>query len=207
MMGRRERNALERRDRIFAAAAELFADRGFAAVTTHQIAERADVGDGTLFRYATSKGELLLMVYNEEFRAALEAGEERARAATDVVDALLALALPTMEMADDHPENALVYMRELIFGNPAEKYRAQGIALVMRLQAAVGQRLLDEVRASGNEPEPDAARLAASSVFGALQLILARWSTGAHAGHDAEQDLRGQIAQIVAGFRAGSSPP
>ncbi|MGO1316556.1 MAG: TetR/AcrR family transcriptional regulator [Cellulomonadaceae bacterium] len=207
VVGRRERNALERRARIAMAAAELFAERGFAAVTTHEIAERADVADGTLFRYATSKGELLLMVYNEEFRAALAAGEERARSAPALVDAIEALVAPTLSMAHAHPENALVYMRELIFGNPAEKFRARGIELVMALQADIGQRLLDAARASGTEPEPDAARLAAISIFGALELTLARWSTGAHPGHDAARDLRGQITQITTGFLAGATAP
>lgn len=72
---RRDRNMRDKRDRIFRAASELFAERGFAAVATQEISDRADVAAGTLFRYAASKSELLLMVYNEEFRAALEDGE------------------------------------------------------------------------------------------------------------------------------------
>ncbi len=67
-VGRRERNKAEKQDRIFAAAANLFEERGFDAVTTAEIAEAADVGAGTLFRYAATKGELLLMVLNERLR-------------------------------------------------------------------------------------------------------------------------------------------
>lgn len=47
---RRDRNMRDKRDRIFRAAAELFAERGFAAVTTQEVSDRADVAAGTLFR-------------------------------------------------------------------------------------------------------------------------------------------------------------
>ena len=44
---RRDRNMRDKRDRIFRAAAELFAERGFAAVTTQEVSDRADVAAGT----------------------------------------------------------------------------------------------------------------------------------------------------------------
>ncbi|MGP3708967.1 helix-turn-helix domain-containing protein [Gordonia paraffinivorans] len=40
-------------------------ERGFSAVTTQEVSARAGVAAGTLFRYAATKSELLLMVYNE----------------------------------------------------------------------------------------------------------------------------------------------
>ena len=46
-LGRRERNKLEKQTRIFDAAAELFAEKGYSAVTTQEIADRADVAGGT----------------------------------------------------------------------------------------------------------------------------------------------------------------
>lgn len=62
--GRRERNKQLKLDRITAAAHELFAERGIDEVTTQQIADKADIGTGTLFLYAKTKGELLLLVQN-----------------------------------------------------------------------------------------------------------------------------------------------
>jgi AcrR family transcriptional regulator len=59
----------DKHKRIFAAATVLFDEHGFEAVTTQQISDRADVAAGTLFRYASTRGELLLMVYNAQFRA------------------------------------------------------------------------------------------------------------------------------------------
>src|SRR5689334_24738837 len=65
--GRRERNKQEKLERIVTAARDLFTERGVAEVTTQQIAARADVASGTLFLYARSKSELLLLVQNSTY--------------------------------------------------------------------------------------------------------------------------------------------
>ncbi|MFI6045009.1 TetR/AcrR family transcriptional regulator [Nocardia sp. NPDC051321] len=202
--GRRLRNMRDKQSRIFEAAAALFAERGFASVTTQQISERADVAAGTLFRYAASKGELLLMVYNEEFRTALDQGERDARAESDPSRAVLAMTRPILEAADQHVENTVAYQRELLFGAPTEQYRAEGLASVARLESMIAERLTVAVTLRDADPQAVFARalLAGRSVFAVLHLILARPSTGAHSGRDAIDDLRDQIAQIVAGFFA-----
>lgn len=75
---------------------------------------------------------------------------------------------------------------------------------MQRLESTIADILAASARSRGVEP-PDLherAELAGRSVFAVLHLALAQPSTGAHAGHDAAADLRGQIAQIVAGFLA-----
>ena len=73
-LGRRERSKRDKRERILAAARELFAEHGVGGVTTQQIADRADVAIGTLFLYASTKAELLIMVQNDKFAAAIDDG-------------------------------------------------------------------------------------------------------------------------------------
>jgi AcrR family transcriptional regulator len=80
-VGRRERAKRDKRERIMAAARELFAERGVSGVTTQQIADRADVAIGTLYRYAATKAELPIMVQNEKFAAAIDDGLAAANAA------------------------------------------------------------------------------------------------------------------------------
>jgi AcrR family transcriptional regulator len=52
---RRERRRIETRERIFRAALQLFAQRGFVQTTVEDITEAADVGKGTFFNYFPSK--------------------------------------------------------------------------------------------------------------------------------------------------------
>lgn len=65
-IGLRERNKLDKLQRIQAAARELFADLGFDAATTRAIARRAGVGLGTLFNYADDKRDLVFLIFIEE---------------------------------------------------------------------------------------------------------------------------------------------
>lgn len=55
----RERKRQQSRERIVAAAYELFAEHGFTRVTVSEIADRADVGRTTFFRYFGDKQEVL----------------------------------------------------------------------------------------------------------------------------------------------------
>ena len=67
--GTRERAKAERRRRLRDAALAVFAEKGFEAATTREIAERAGVGAATLFRYAQEKRDLLLMIVNDDLAA------------------------------------------------------------------------------------------------------------------------------------------
>ena len=71
-LGRRERNKRDKRDRILGAARELFRAQGFAATTAQQIADAADVGFGTLYLYARSKEDLLILVFKDEMDEVVE---------------------------------------------------------------------------------------------------------------------------------------
>jgi hypothetical protein len=72
-IGRREWAKQDKRERIRAGARELFAEHGVGGVTTQQVADRADVAI-TLYLYASTKAELLIMVQNQKLAAAIDAG-------------------------------------------------------------------------------------------------------------------------------------
>src|SRR6478609_8249543 len=57
--GRCERHRAEIRDRLYRAALQLFADRGFLETTVADITEAADVGKGTFFNYFPTKEHVL----------------------------------------------------------------------------------------------------------------------------------------------------
>src|SRR5580658_468786 len=76
--GRRERRTAETRERLFRAALDLFARKGFSETTVEDITEAADVGKGTFFNYFPSKDHILL-AFGEMQLAKLQAAVEQAR--------------------------------------------------------------------------------------------------------------------------------
>ncbi|MFI5706591.1 TetR/AcrR family transcriptional regulator [Kribbella sp. NPDC051620] len=154
-VGRRERNKQEKRDRITAAARELFAERGVDEVTTQEIADKADIGAGTLFLYAKTKGELLLLVQNSTYAEALEEGRSAAAGTTDVLDAVLAIVRPVVECNRKQIDNGRTYLREIVFGDPEEPHHRDALALTVQTESAIAEVLQRERFGAG-----DAATLA-----------------------------------------------
>lgn len=204
-VGRRATNMREKRARIRAAATALFGELGFDGVTTQQISDQADIAAGTLFRYASSKSELFLMVYNEELRMAIADGVQSAKGEPDVETAVAALVEPVLTRAQ-RTRDADIYQRELLFGPPDEQYRSEGLALVDDLEAAVADRML--VACGGDSAVREvrhAAARAARSVFAVLNLLLVQPRAEGHAD-DSLEELRAQTHQIVKGFLASIAP-
>ena len=56
---RRERRSIELRERLFRAAIQLFAQKGYSETTVEDITNAADVGKGTFFNYFPSKEHIL----------------------------------------------------------------------------------------------------------------------------------------------------
>jgi AcrR family transcriptional regulator len=86
--GRRERRNAETRERLFRAALDLFARKGFAETTVEDITEAADLGKGTFFNYFPSKDHILL-AFGEMQVGRLEAAVEMARQTTEPMTAFL----------------------------------------------------------------------------------------------------------------------
>jgi AcrR family transcriptional regulator len=75
---RRSRRSLEHRERLFRAALDLFAKKGFAETTVEDITNAADLGKGTFFNYFPSKDHILL-AFGEMQLAKLQSAVEEAR--------------------------------------------------------------------------------------------------------------------------------
>lgn len=192
----------DKQDRIFTAAAALFAEQDFDSVSTGSVAERADVAAGTVFRYAASKGELLLMVLNEELRTVLDAGSRRAAETSDTTEAIVHMVAPIVEYAADHPANGAAYQRELLFGPSDDRYRTEGLGLVAALQQQIATRLADDAGRQRLTPDHDNALLVGNMVFAVTNLAVARPVTGAHSDRDPLSDIRTQVRMAVRGYFA-----
>lgn len=167
-VGRRERTTRERRERILRAARDLFEERGYDAATTSEIAERADISHATLFRYAATKSELLLMVGNEWFRSALDEGVRRSSAPGTAHDRVRALISPLVDGTHAFATIA-AYQRHAVACSTDDAHAAAARTLVEELIAHIAGILRDGAADSDDDPTAVAA---ARAVYAVLHLAI-----------------------------------
>jgi TetR/AcrR family transcriptional regulator len=136
--GRRERNKQEKLERITSVARELFAQKGISEVTTQEVAQRADIAAGTLFLYAKTKGELLLLSQNASYSEAHRTGVDAAGKLSEPVAAILAVMKPIIVCNREHVENGRTYLLEVVFGTANDGYRKEALELMAGTEMVVG---------------------------------------------------------------------
>jgi AcrR family transcriptional regulator len=165
--GARERRRLETRERIVAAAADLFAERGFDAVSVVEIARRAGVVEKTVFNHFPVKEGLVFEADPPIREALLEAARRRpagesvsAAAGSFVVRAMAVLGSP--EAAPGVAE-----MARVVRGSRTLQIREREI--LGELTAALAGLIAEETRAPEGALEP---WLAANAVVGLYASLL-----------------------------------
>jgi len=201
--GRRERAKQHKRERIMAAASELFALHGVGGVTTKQIADRADVAIGTLYLYASTKAELLIMVQNEKFSSGIDDGLAASAAAASSektpLESVTALIGPVVRCLREHVENGRTYLHELVFGDPTEPYRHDALILAARLEAGIAALLTRDERVDHAEAATLARVITAIIHLGATATVCLQRSD-----HEVLDDIREQIHAILAPQRGSA---
>ena len=191
-VGRRERNKQVKLERITAAARELFAEHGVDDVTTQQIAEKADIGAGTLFLYAKTKGELLLLVQNSGYADALEEGRAAAASLPDALDAVMAIVRPVVHCNRIQIDNGRTYLRELVFGDPEEPHHRDALALTLQTEEAIA----DVLRRDDRLGERDAATLA--RIVSAIMFVtMAATANISRTVDELVQEIRDQVGVLL----------
>ena len=194
---RRGRNKLDKLARIEKAGRALFARRGFDATTTRAIAERADIGSGTLFLYFPKKEDLLVHLFHrdigaveQEMFASLPARPLRAQL-LHIFDALYAY------YARD-PALSRVFIKELLFLGAPRRDRVTAFTLDF-LQRIVG--LIETARGRGEIVGALEPRQLAYSAFGLYCFTLINWLGGVIEEREvAHAQLRASLDLLLAGL-------
>ena len=191
-VGRRERNKQQKLDRITTAARELFAERGVDEVTAQEIADKADIGAGTLFLYAKNKGELLLLVQNSSYADALAQGRRAAETIPDVLDAVMAIVRPVVECNRKQVDNGRTYLREIVFGDPEEPHHGDALNLTVQTEKAIADVLQRDDRIHSD----DAATLA--HIVSAIMFVsMAATINVANPVDDLVHEIRDQVQVLL----------
>lgn len=142
---RRERRAAARKSQIIEAAARLFSEKGFHRTTTRDIAEAADVSEGTLYNYFESKDDLLLEIMDmlDDFPSNAEIFDQEA--VEDAQEFILSLLKGRRAMVDQyHPTFHAVLSELLINPGLRQRYYDEQVSPSVILISQHLERLLDK---------------------------------------------------------------
>lgn len=153
----RERSKQRRRTRIKEAARAVFIERGYEASTTREIADRAEVALGTLFAYAPTKSELLLMIVNDDIEPTRRDMFRQSAGTLALVDMLMAFCEEDMAYWGRHPELARQARREIgvvLLGRAAGREAVRFASWKPLLLAEVAQVVASRQQSGRLSPSP-----------------------------------------------------
>src|SRR6266481_9332137 len=171
--GRRERQRLKTRAKITRAARTLFARKGFDATTTQEIAAKADIGTGTLFNYAKTKEDLLLLVFREEMDVVAERAFATIPAKGSLLDQLLHVFDAFVAYHQRDVEIAHALIRQLSSVNRPET-RDDIIIFMRRLVGRIAE-LIQDAQARGELRTHLPCGILAHNLFSIYYRLLQEW--------------------------------
>ena len=198
-MGRRERNKQEKLDRILAAARDLFAAKGFSETTTQEIADRADIGTGTLFLYAKTKEDLLVMVFGDEMKETSLSAFRKVSPDAPLIDQLMQVFNSMIAYHNRDLPLARALIREVTILTRPE--RREDLRSLMRVIYAGIADLLSAVQRKERLRDDVDLMLAAENFFAVYYLSLLGWLSGQTTKQAFVKRLRVKLALAIDGLR------
>jgi AcrR family transcriptional regulator len=191
--GRRERKRLETRNGLISAALDLFAERGFDAVTVNDIADRVDVDPSTFFRHFGSK-EAVIFSEAGDWTGRLGDAIRAEPAELPLLDTMRAAAkhLAALLMIDIDTERRRA---DLITSSPS--VRAQSLAVREELIDELALAIADRMKVDPNlDSRPH--------LLAATWLLAASWYRGysLRTGQlpESVEEAVERISELVEGF-------
>ena len=202
----RQRRKETRPQELLDAALSLFAEKGFAATRSEEVAQRAGVSKGTMYLYYPSKEELFKAVVRQTLARLIAEGSELAACFSGSTSELLAALMNTWwERVGNTPAasiHKIIIAEARNFPEIAQFYVDEVIAPADQLFSRTVQRGIDRGEFRDLPVHEVAHALMAPMIF----LSLHRHSFGACPVHGVDMDpaaiLRTQLELVLRGLEA-----
>jgi AcrR family transcriptional regulator len=166
----------ERRRRLKEAATAVFAEKGYEAATTREIAARAQLGAATLFRYAEQKRDLLLMIVNDALIDIDAVAFAQVDRSAPLADALLVLFTPRFEYWSANLSLARETIHETVLARASdETFEARRYTVRRRQLLEVMVDLIRHKQACGEVRSDEDPELIAELVLGIYLAHVRHW--------------------------------
>ncbi len=174
-LGLRELKKLDKLRRIKEAAADLFTSKGFEATTTAEIAERAAVGEGTIFLYAKDKRDLLFDICMDELEETRSKAFAKIRPDMPLLEQLLVPEVVMYRQLAKNIRLERIFFEELTFcsGPQAERLRESRLRMISRIE-----HLLLAAEQRGHIRCEEDSAFVARHVFFSSQSAMRWWIAG-----------------------------
>ncbi|BCB05999.1 TetR/AcrR family transcriptional regulator [Bacillus sp. KH172YL63] len=198
-----EEKLTDKQQKIVEAAIEMFAEKGYAATSTSQIAKKAGVAEGTIFRHYKTKKDLLLSIVSptmakmiapfviRDLNKVLDAKYDRYE------DFLKALLLNRHEFLKDNMTAFRILIQEIPFHPELKEQFKEHIAEKVFEKLI---RLVDLYKEKGqiiDLPTPAVVRFSATSIFG---LLLVRYLFLPEADWNDEKEIEMTVEMVMKGI-------
>lgn len=202
---RRERERLDTRERILAAAREMFATEGYEAVTMRAIAERIEYTPTALYHHFPSKQALVSELCQSDF-AQLAKFFQSSTAPTDPIQRIYSIGDAYLRFAEEHP-GQYRFMFMTVLPDPVHEPGYVEIAkdnpehnayvyLRTACQDAIDQKLLRPEYTDADQ----IAQMCWSMVHGQVSLRIVKHSDQMVTWRDLRESARLAMATLVRGM-------
>jgi TetR/AcrR family transcriptional regulator, fatty acid metabolism regulator protein len=162
----------EKYQRILDAAVAVFAERGFFVSRISDIADRANVADGTVYLYFKNKDEILASAINTAFDGFMSRARTELEKLASPTERLRRLAFLHLEALGSNRNMAVVFQMELRQSTRSlSEFSHQHLVEYFNL---VRQAIIDG-KASGEFRPQMPEKIAANCFFGAIDEMVTSW--------------------------------
>ncbi|HEU5222814.1 MAG TPA: TetR/AcrR family transcriptional regulator [Candidatus Lumbricidophila sp.] len=176
---------------MLAAAAALFAERGYLGVSIDDLGAAVGVSGPALYRHFPGKAGVLAAILIDASRALLEGGERVAAGASDPERTLAELVEFHVAFASENPDVILVQDRELDQLDPADRHE------VRSMQRRYVELWVEVLRPMHPGIDTVNLRTRAHAAFGLMNSTPYAAPRGTHADVRALRELLGRMARAA----------
>ncbi len=179
-----------RRERILAATLALATKGGYDAVQMREVAARAGVALGTLYRYFPSKEQLLVAGMAEQFTAMRERLADRPSAGDTPAQRVIDDLRRATRGLQRNPNITPAMLKSLI---------ASGNGAVAEMMAPIRESMTSIVVSAMGHPEPDDHDSAVAEVIGHVWMASLLWWVAGHAPAEHVEEVVNQAVTLLMG--------
>jgi len=190
-----------KRDAILRAAIDVFAERGFFNAQVADVARAAGVAAGTVYLYFRSKDDLLVSIFEQTVREAIDQGRATVAPLKDPVEQLRAIARVHLDRMGRDRALAVVFQVEL---RQSTKFMERFSSTLLREYIGIIRGIVMEGQKTGVFRKEMNATLAAKLFFGGLDEMATNWVLSRRR-YALASEADAIVDVFVGGFRAARS--